>query len=242
MRRTIVKSSLMIMAATLCMSCGNNARKSAAATPQEPEKLIALSFDDGPNLVTTPKVLDVLEENGVKASFFLIGQYINDESAAMMQREKALGCDIENHSFTHSQMSSLTEEQIRDEIAQTSALIKKYVGTEPQFFRPPYINHNELMHQCIDLTFICGQGCNDWEADVTAEQRAQAVIASAADGQIVLLHDFEGNDNTVEALKTIIPELKAQGFKFVTVPELFEAKGVALEPNNGKIYTNVLTD
>ncbi len=230
------------MAATLCMSCGNNARKSAAATPQEPEKLIALSFDDGSNLVTTPTVLDVLEENGVKASFFLIGQNINDESAVMIERETALGCDIENHSFSHSYMTNLTEDQVRDEIAQTSALIKKYVGVEPKFFRPPYINHNDLMHQCIDLTFICGQGCQDWEADVTAEQRAQDVIANAADGQIVLLHDFEGNDNTVEALKTIIPELKAQGFRFVTVPELFEAKGIALEPNNGKIYTNVLTD
>ncbi|MDO5443572.1 MAG: polysaccharide deacetylase family protein [Bacteroidia bacterium] len=240
--KTIVKSTLMIMTSALFVSCGNNARQTANTEPQEPEKLIALSFDDGPNLVTTPKVLDVLEENGIKASFFLIGQNINDESAQMIEREKALGCDIENHSFTHSYMSAFTEEQIKDEIAKTTALIKHYAGEEPKFFRPPYINHNDLMHQAIGLTFICGLGCNDWEADVTAEQRAASVIANAADGQIVLLHDFEGNDNTVEALKTIIPELKAQGFKFVTVPELFEAKGIALEPNNGKIYTNVLTD
>lgn len=207
-----------------------------------PEKLIALSFDDGPNLVTTPKVLDVLEENGVKASFFLIGQNINDESAAMMLRAKSLGCDLENHSLTHSFMSSLTEEQIRDEIAQTSALIEKYIGEKPKFFRPPYINHNDLMHQCIDLTFICGQGCEDWESSVSAEERIRQMLEHAEDGQIVLLHDFEGNDNTVEALKTVIPELNAQGFKFVTVPELFEAKGIAPEPCNGKIYTNVLKD
>lgn len=229
-----MKSALIIaMAAVVCISCSGN---------KEPEKLIALSFDDGPNLVTTPKVLDVLEENGITASFFLIGNNINDESAAMMKRAQKMGCDIENHSLTHSQMSMLTEEQIKDEIAATSALIKKYVGKEPEFFRPPYINHTDLMHQCIDLTFICGQGCQDWEADVTAEFRAKSVIENAADGQIVLLHDFEGNDNTVEALKTIIPELKAQGFKFVTVPELFKAKGIKPEPNNGKIYTNVLTD
>ena len=240
--KPFVKSSLMIVAAAACVACGNNPKKAANAVPQEPEKIIALSFDDGPNLTTTPKVLDVLEENGITASFFLIGQNINDESAEMIKREVALGCDIENHSLTHSQMPSLTEEQISEEIAATSALIKKYAGKEPKFFRPPYINHNDLMHKCIDLTFISGRGCQDWEGSVSAERRAQDVIANAADGQIVLLHDFEGNDNTVEALKTIIPELKAQGFKFVTVPELFEAKGIALEPNNGKIYTNVLTD
>lgn len=231
--KSIISSAILAVAAIVCASCGG---------PKEPEKLIALSFDDGPNLVTTPKVLDVLEENGIVASFFLIGNNINDESSAMMKRAQELGCDLENHSLTHSQMSFMTEEQIKEEIAATSALIRKYAGTEPEFFRPPYINHNDLMHQAIDLTFICGQGCNDWEADVTAEFRAKSVIEHAEDGQIVLLHDFEGNDNTVEALKTIIPELKAQGFKFVTVPELFKAKGITPEPNNGKIYTNVLTD
>ncbi len=232
MRKTIL-SVLLIMTSSICISSARN---------KTPEKLIALSFDDGPNLVTTPKVLDVLEENGIKASFFLIGNNISDESAAVMKRAKKMGCDLENHSLTHSQMSTLSEQEIRDEIAATSALVKKYVGRKPKFFRPPYINHNELMHKCIDLTFICGMGCTDWEPAVTAEQRAASVIKNAADGQIVLLHDMEGNDNTVEALKTIIPELKAQGFKFVTVPELFKAKGVKLEPNNGKIYTNVLTD
>ena len=231
--KALIDTAIVAMAAAFCISCAGN---------KEPEKLIALSFDDGPNLVTTPKVLDVLEENGIPASFFLIGNNINDETSAMMKRAQALGCDLENHSLTHSQMSTLTEEQIKDEIAATSALIRQYAGTEPEFFRPPYINHNELMHQCIDLTFICGQGCQDWEAAVPADFRAKSVIEHAADGQIVLLHDFEGNDNTVEALKTIIPELKAQGFKFVTVPELFKAKGIELEPNNGKIYTNVLTD
>lgn len=231
--KTYLHSALLTMAAVLCVSCGGN---------KEPEKLIALSFDDGPNLVTTPKVLDVLEENGISASFFLIGNNINDESSAMIKRAQELGCDIENHSLTHSQMSTLTEEEIKAEIEATSALIRQYAGTDPEFFRPPYINHNELMHQCIDLTFICGQGCNDWEADVTAEFRANSVIEHAEDGQIVLLHDFEGNDNTVEALKTIIPELKARGFRFVTVPELLKEKGIELEPNNGKIYTNVLTD
>lgn len=228
------------MTKTLAAAC--TAALVVSACGPKDEKLIALSFDDGPNLVTTPQVLDVLAENGISASFFVEGQYINDTTAAMMLRAVDLGCDIENHSWSHQPMSTLSDEEINTEIYNTSALVEKYTGRAPRFFRPPYIDHNKLMHSLIVLTFICGQGCDDWVPEVTAQQRADSVIAHAADGQIVLLHDFEGNTNTVEALKTIIPELKARGFRFVTVPELFEAKGVALEPNNGKIYTNVLTD
>ena len=228
------------MTKTLAAAC--TAALVVSACGPKDEKLIALSFDDGPNLVTTPQVLDVLAENGISASFFVEGQYINDTTAAMMLRAVDLGCDIENHSWSHQPMSTLSDEEINTEIYNTSALVEKYTGRAPRFFRPPYIDHNKLMHSLIGLTFICGQGCDDWVPEVTAQQRADSVIAHAADGQIVLLHDFEGNTNTVEALKTIIPELKARGFRFVTVPELFEAKGVALEPNNGKIYTNVLTD
>ena len=71
--------------------------------------LIALSFDDGPNDVTTPKVLDVLEEFQVPASFFVIGQNINDETAKQMTRAISLGCEIQNHSFTHGFMTQMSK-------------------------------------------------------------------------------------------------------------------------------------
>ena len=207
----------------------------AACTPA---KYVALSFDDGPNTTTTPKVLDVLEENGVPASFFVIGNNINDESAQMMKRAAALGCDIENHSLTHSSMSTLPIDSVKTEIAVTSERIKEVVGVEPAFFRPPYIDHNPAMHEAIDLTFICGAGCEDWLPEKTAEMRAETIISTVKDGDVILLHDFVGNDNTVEALKTIIPALKEQGYTFVTVPELFKLKQVT--PVRGTIYTNVL--
>lgn len=149
-----------------------------------------------------------MEANGVKASFFVIGQNIDAESSSMMIRAHKMGCDIENHTFTHTALNSETPEQMLDEMFQT-----------------------------IPMPAICGQGCDDWLPEVSAEERARRVIEAAEDGQIILLHDFEGNDNTVEALKTIIPELKKQGFRFVTVPELFARRNV--EPLNGKMYTNV---
>lgn len=75
---------------------------------------------------------------------------------------------------------------------------------------------------------------------LSAEQRAATVLGSVRDGNILLLHDMEGNDNTVEALKIIIPELKSRGFEFVTVPQLFKLNGVVPEAHNGIVYTNVL--
>lgn len=201
-------------------------------------KLVALSFDDGPNTTTTVQMLDVLKKHNVKASFFVIGQHINAESAKVMQRAHKEGHDIENHSLTHSFMNQLSADSIQSEIAQTSALVKQYVGERPQFFRPPYIAVNQTMFASISLPFICGEGCNDWEADVTTDQRVDKMLASSRDGLIYLLHDFEGNDNTVEAVDRIIPILKKKGYKFVTVRELFKRKKIT--PAGGILYTDIL--
>ena len=209
-----------------------------AGSTAKAEKLIALSFDDGPNTTTTVKMLDVLEKHDVVGSFFVIGNNINEESAKIMQRAYKMGCDIQNHSRSHSNMAMLSAEQLKEEIKYTSDMIEKYIGKRPEFFRPPYISVSPRMYENIDLTFICGQGCNDWEATTSAQQRAELVIKNAADGQIVLLHDFAGNEATVEALETIIPELKKQGYRFVTVPELFKLKKIT--PDHSKMYTNVL--
>ncbi len=211
----------------------------ANAQPGADGKYIALSFDDGPNTTITPMVLDVLEENGVKASFFVIGQNITEESAVVMQRAAKMGCTIENHSMTHQHMSRFDEKTIKDEIAKTDALVEKYVGRTPKFFRPPYIDHNPLMHDSIAKIFISGVGCNDWVKEVTAEQRLETMLTTIKDGDIFLLHDFEGNENTVEALKKLIPEMKSRGFTFVTIPELFEISGKELPEYDRKIYTNV---
>lgn len=199
---------------------------------------ISLTFDDGPNTETTPEVLTILEKYNVKASFFLIGQLINDESKEMIKRQLADGCTIENHSWTHSDMTKFTAEQIKDEIKRTSDIITSYTKDEPQFFRPPYICVNQTMYDSIQLPFICGMGVNDWEDDVSAEKRAQGVINGACDGQIILLHDMKGNKNTVEALKTIIPTLQEKGVQFMTVRELFKDCGINPVQKN-KIWTNV---
>lgn len=205
--------------------------------PNKP--MIALTFDDGPNLVTTPEVLDLLEEYEVVASFFLIGDNINMNNMKVVERAYNMGCEINNHSKTHSDMTKMTAEDIQSEIDYTSKMIENIIGEAPKFFRPPYISVNDTMYDSIDLTFICGHGCNDWENSVTAEQRAEKVLDFAADGVIVLMHDSAYNSQTVEALKTIIPTLLDEGYQFVTVGQLFEAKGIALSADDKNLYTVV---
>ena len=219
---------------------GSSAPETPAAPEDAPAMYVALSFDDGPNNTTTPKMLDVLEAFDAPASFFVIGQYINDSTAGQMKRAVSMGCEIQNHSYTHSFMSELTPEEVKSEIERTDALIEKYVGVRPWLFRPPYINHNQSMHEVIGHTFICGLGCEDWVPERTAQMRYDDIMANVKNGDVILLHDFEGNDNTVEALRKLIPALREKGFTLVTVTQLFEKMGVKPEAHNGIIYTNAM--
>ena len=199
-------------------------------------KLIALTFDDGPSDTTTDQVLDVLSRHGIVGTFFLIGDNITDERLPIIRRTLSLGCEIENHSKTHSDMTKLTREQIISEISFTTDRITEVTGRAPEFFRPPYILYNDTMFDAIDLTVISGYGCEDWEADTTVSHRAEKTLAQVEDGAVVLLHDFEGNGKTAEALETIIPALKKDGYEFVTVSEMFRRKGVDLAKQRGILF------
>ena len=233
MRKFVIFCFAVLAAA----SAGNAQQAPAPSTPQ----YCALSFDDGPNTTTTMQVLDILEENGISASFFLIGQNISDETVPVIKRAAALGCDIENHSYSHPDLTQMCEEDIRKEIDTTSDLIEKITGRRPEYFRPPYVRHNSLMHRVIDMTFIYGRSFQDWNPQVSVQERIDGILTRVGDGDIILLHDGSGNDKTVETLRYVIPEMKRRGFIFVTVPELFEkVRGGAPDKHNGKVYVNVL--
>ena len=208
------------------------------AAEAETGSVIALTIDDGPNTVITPQVLDILEENNAVGTFFLIAQNITPESAEVARRAKAMGCDIENHSLTHPHMNLMNAGQILEEVQTCTEKIVELTGEAPRFFRPPFIDVSPEMYDLIDLTFICGVGCEDWIPETTVQQRIDRVLAAAEDGQIVLLHDMEWNQNTADALKVILPELKKRGFRFVTVRQLFREKNVT--PQRGWLYSNVL--
>ncbi len=200
------------------------------------DKVIALTFDDGPNTETTNEVLDVLEKHQVVASFFLIGNNIDDESAKSVKRAYDLGCEINNHSKSHGYMDKMTAEEIKAEYDYVDEKVLEITGEHTGFFRPPYIAVGDEMWENIDVPFISGLGCNDWDDKVTAEMRVMAIKRNVKDGDIILMHDAQGNHMTVEAIDELIPILKEEGYKFTTVSGLFEAKGIT--PVTKMIYSN----
>jgi len=202
------------------------------------KKLIALTFDDGPSATTTAQVLDKLQQNNAVASFFLVGSNVNSSKQAVMQRMLNMGCEIHSHSWSHSYMSQMSTWEIQKEMNDTAGAIYQQVGLYPQFFRPPYIDYNNTMFQAIDNPFINGINVEDWDSSVSTQQRINRLLSQAKDGDIVLLHDSEGNWQTVEALDGMIQGLRNQGFALVTVSQLFELKGVNAYQEY-KIWSNV---
>lgn len=217
-----------------------------AETPAEPDvkeydKVVALTFDDGPNTTTTYEVLEVLKKHDVVASFFLVGNNINDESAKAVKYAYDLGCEIDNHSKTHGYMNEMSAEECAAEVKYVDDKVYEITGEHTKFFRPPYLAICDQMWDYIDIPFIAGVGCDDWNPKVTTERRVAYIEKKAQngglDGCVILMHDAAGNDQTVAAIDEIIPALKEMGYRFVTVSELFAEKGVA--PAELILYTDV---
>ncbi len=237
------KRFLILLILLVVFSCEslptNYSSSSSGETYPVPDKLCALTFDDGPDNVKTPRVISKLTNHGVVATFFVIGQLVNSGTSNLLRQMVSLGYEIGNHSWDWSSLDSATAEIISNKISNTTAAIQQFAGVTPKFFRPPNLATSTLMYDVIDMPFIGGITANDWDSSTTAQQRASNIIRNVRDGVIILLHDVQPDPHpTPEALDIIIPELKKRGYEFVTLSELFERKGV--DPNvEYKIWTKV---
>ena len=233
MRKIIRKIGAMISSAVLLISAVPTITANAEAEP----KLLALAFDDGPNTTTTNEVLDVLDQYNAKATFFLIGLNINDESAKSVKRAYDMGMEIANHSKTHNSMMNMTPEEIKAEIDYVDEKVEAITGEKTKCFRPPFIGVSQTMYDNIDIPFIYGADTQDYMEQVDVDERAENILKNAKDGTIYLMHDSAGNDKTVEALKIALPKLVEQGYEFVTISELFERQGET--PKKNILYSSV---
>lgn len=190
-------------------------------TPANGEKVVALTFDDGPWPETTEQVLAILQRFEVPATFFVTGQQV-EKLPQLAWRMVAEGHAIANHSWSHPMAEMDTATAIR-ELDHTNRLIERVTGTRPALFRPPGGNLNTR------LTTYAKQTQNAvlmWSADsedyyVSAPLIVDNVLRQVRPGGIVLLHDGGGNQQaTVEALPQILTTLQRLGYRFVTVPEL----------------------
>jgi peptidoglycan-N-acetylglucosamine deacetylase len=190
------------------------------------EKVIALTFDDGPWPETTEQILATLKQEHVKATFYMIGQPLKS-FPEIGKKVLADGHVIANHTLHHwyKKMSPLVAQR---EIEDTSKIIKEVLNVETEYFRPP---GGVLTNGLVAYAHQHNQSVNMWSVDSgdshpkrpSVEAMIKTVVSGATPGGIVLMHDGGGSHaNTAKAVPIIIAKLRAQGYKFVTVPELLE--------------------
>ena len=193
-------------------------------------KRIALTFDDGPDSLYTPQILDILKKEKVKATFFLIGNR-SQLFADVVKRMVKEGHVVGNHSMSHPNIIKLNNQQIRQEIRQAEDALLALTGYRTALFRSPYGSLNEAQ-----VKYIAQQGYKiiawnvdslDWKS-LTAEQVKSNILENAKAGSIILQHSSgsakENLSGSVTALREVIRALKKDGYKFVTVPQLLNIK------------------
>ncbi len=209
---------------------------------QEKKKKIVLSFDDGPDPKYTPRILEILNKYQTPAVFFIIGANasINSHLVEDMHR---FGHEIGNHTFSHADISKISEGQLKKELNSTQHLIQGITGRKTVLFRPPYakdtepskIEHIKPIAEASNLGYYIVNAKidpKDWK-NPKAEEIASRVLdeANKSKGSIVLLHDGGGNrEQTVKALPIIITELRKQGFEIVRLSELLGVSKEQLMP------------
>ncbi|WP_373547649.1 polysaccharide deacetylase family protein [Chamaesiphon sp.] len=198
------------------------------------EKVIALTFDDGPWPETTEQILAALKQEDVKATFYMVGQPLKS-FPEIGKKVLADGHVIANHTLHHwyKQMSPLVAQR---EIEDTAKIIKEVLNVETDYFRPP---GGVLTNGLVAYAEKHNQSVNMWSVDSgdshpkrpSSEAILKTIIAGATPGGIVLMHDGGGSHgNTAKAVPQIIAKLRAQGYKFVTVPELLELSSSLAQP------------
>jgi len=182
---------------------------------------IAMTFDDGPSPATTPRLLDILKQRNIKATFFMIGQNAQ-ANPTIVQRILAEGHEIGNHTWTHPQLSKLSDDRVTEELDKTQNAIKSACGYTPVLMRPPYGAITARQKEWIEKQF--GLSVIIWSVDPFDWKRPgesvieQRILAGARPGAIILSHDI--HKQTVDAMPATLDALAAKGFKFVTVSQL----------------------
>lgn len=186
------------------------------------ERLIALTFDDGPHPGNTGRILDILKKYDVRATFFILGCNAKYYPVPLMRAIEE-GHEIENHSMDHK-TAGMDTEALEKSIQDTAALITLMTGRRPRYFRPPGGKCTEEMQRAIHRlgyeAVYWTIDSEDWKGK-SAESITSSVMKSVRGNDIVLFHDYTcPHDNTVEALDSLIPRLLLAGYRFVTLEEM----------------------
>lgn len=237
MKKRFFRAGTAVLLPALLFSLGLNAGDGASVTADtnvytpDAAPLIALTFDDGPRRDTTGALLDGLAQRGVSATFFLIGEQLagNEELVRRMERE---GHQIGIHTYDHVRLLGLSRADFDDQVDKTRQHLREILGRDDFMLRPPYGLYDAGVLEMADCPIILWSvDPEDW-GDKDTQRIVRHIEDNAADGAIILLHDIY--PTSVEAALRVTDELHARGYYFVTVEQLFAAKGIELK--DGEVY------
>lgn len=212
-----------ILPYSLSRGCGFRVVKRVPVTSK-----VALTFDDGPDPVYTPRVLDLLRENSVKATFFVVGKKA-EQHPDLIKRMHREGHQLGMHNYVHRSNWLMSPWKIRKGIEETANVIDALTGVRPTYYRPPWgmLTAYEFL-RCRDLTIVLWSiMAEDWKVEGGGD-KIKTHLARVTDGDIILLHDSDETfgaehgapENTISALKEVVPILKQNGLRFVRLDEL----------------------
>lgn len=235
----IAAAFCLLFVAASAMSLGNSVQANAAARKipvyrvDAPEKVVSITFDAAWGADKTEGILDILDDFNAKATFFLVGFWV-DKFSDMVKEIDARGHEIGSHSETHPHMPQLTVTQMQKEIETSCAKITALTGKKVDVFRPPFGDYNDaLVTVCENKGIIPVQwdvDTLDWKG-LSAEAIHERVVSKAKSGSIILFHN--NSDNVLKALPLVLQTLSLKGFSFVPVGDMVLRENYFVD-NNGE--------
>ena len=197
---------------------------------QRNKKMVALTFDDGPDPNTTPQALEILKRYGVKGTFFMLGKNVSAYPEVVQKVHKD-GHAIGIHTWNHPVLTNIPLDEAKHEIMDTKDIIQKVTGIQTNITRPPYGSINKAVQYAVDQVFIMWDvDTLDWKSHNT-DAILQEVKKEVRPGSIILMHDI--HQTSIDPLPTVIEYLQSQGYTLVTVDELLDH-----QIENHRIYYN----
>lgn len=189
--------------------------------------MVALTFDDGPSPQNTPRILDALDKNDAKGTFFILGTEA-ERNPELLRRMVSDGHEIGNHSYNHKDLTKLSDEELAYQIYHTQQTVSDATGQAPGLIRPPYGFFNVDVLERIPFPFILwSMDTLDWK-NRDSKIVSDYILETVVDGDVILLHDLY--DSTAAAVERVVPELIRRGYQLVTVSELAQYRDTELHP------------
>lgn len=207
------------------------AQADAFQPTEDAPKLVALTFDDGPKASTTQRLLEGLDQRGVKATFFLIGAQI-EENQELVCRMARSGHQIGVHTYDHVALTELNQADFDAQVRRTREILTGLLGPGDYFLRPPYgMVDGQVKTLAGSPIILWSVDPEDWH-ERGVQREVLHIVSHVQPGDIILMHDIF--PESVDAALQVVDQLHREGYAFVTVEELFAARGIALEP--GQVY------